>query len=69
MISGYPIPNDARPPGWRSLTSRLADICRADGARFAYLVRCCDAMVAQGWDRDEALERLLEREEGPDRPQ
>lgn len=42
------------------LTSRLADVAKSDGPRFADLVRRADLLVAQGMDRDRAYRTALE---------
>lgn len=42
-LTGYPTPPEG-PQEDRSLVKRLADICRADPARFAELVRANDAL-------------------------
>lgn len=41
------------------MTSELADIARADGRRFAELVRQADQLMAGGMERDAAYRRAL----------
>lgn len=43
----------------RALTKRYADICRAEPAMFAAMVRETDRLVAAGVDPAEARERVL----------
>lgn len=59
-LTGYPEPPEGGPNAdTRSLTRRLADICRADPARFAALVRQSDRLRAGGMPAEEAWERTL----------
>ncbi len=44
----------------RALTKHLADLAKADGVRFAAVVRQADAAVAAGASRDEALQASLD---------
>lgn len=59
LTTGYPRPDDSRTPEWRSLTRRMADLCKADPAAFAAVVRESDRLQRLGLSRDEAHERAL----------
>lgn len=45
----------------RALTRLLADLAKADGPRFAAVVRAADAAQAAGVERDEAYWAALEQ--------
>jgi hypothetical protein len=48
------------PTARQLLVAELADLCRADPAAFAEVVRHSDALERQGLDRSEAIRRALD---------
>jgi len=54
--------------GQRALVARLADVARADGRRFAELVRRADDLLARDWDREAAYASALESTAEGSRP-